>query len=97
MGNSASGFGRQVLEFCNLTGDPDALEAEQYSLVAKQIEENHVPTCDGLIEAEDSFSGTIAAKKAGIYCYGYLNPTSGEQHLHHSEKIIYHLQEIIEK
>lgn len=168
VGNSASGFWRQVLEFCNLTGDPDALEAEQYHLVAKQIEENHVPTSDGLIEVfdwarsngvktalassstrvlvdetlrllnihhyfdctvagdeiemkkpapdvylkvlektgfsasqaiavEDSCSGTIAAKEAGIYCYGYFNPTSGEQDLHNSDKIIYHLQEIIEK
>lgn len=166
VGNSASSFWKQVLEFCNLTGDPDALEAEQYRLVAEQIEENHVPPCDGLIEVfdwarsngvkialassstrvlvnetlrllhidhyfdctvagdeienkkpapdvylkvlektgfsadqavavEDSCSGTIAAGKANIYCYGYSNPTSGEQDLHNAREIIYHLQDII--
>lgn len=167
VGNSASGFWKQVLAFCNLSGDPDALEIDQYRLVAELIEENHVEPSDGLLEVfhwaksngmkialassssrvlvdetlrllkiqhyfdctvagdeietkkpapdvylkvlektgfsadqavavEDSRSGTISAKKAGIYCYGYSNPTSGEQDLQNAGKIIYHLREIIE-
>jgi HAD superfamily hydrolase (TIGR01509 family) len=33
------------------------------------------------IVIEDSFNGVTAAKKAGMYCIGYINPNSGKQNL----------------
>lgn len=166
VGKSSSGFWRTVSGLCGLEQDAYALEAEQYRLVAVQIEENHVPTSDGLMEilswakengvkiglassstrvlvdntlnllgirecfdftvsgdeviqkkpapypylkvlemsgfapeeavaVEDSNSGVQAAKNAGIFCYGYDNPTSGDQDLSNSDQIIKSLREIL--
>lgn len=50
VGRSSSGFWRQIIKLCGIEGEPYALEARQYHLVAKQIEENHVPPSDGLLE-----------------------------------------------
>ena len=167
VGNSSSGFWRQVFALCGLEGDAYELEAEQYYLVAKQIKDNNLPPSDGLLEVfrwakeqgmkiglassstrvlvddvldlmqirayfdytvsgdeiarkkpapdaylkvlemaglpaeaamavEDSGTGIAAAKAAGLYCFGYENPTSGEQNLSQSDRIIKHLKEIIE-
>ena len=43
---------------------------------------------------EDSESGICSAKAAGIYCFGYKNPTSGEQNLKNADKIISRLYEL---
>lgn len=166
VGNSSSGFWRQIIAICGIKGDPYDLEAQQYHLVARQIEENHIPPSDGLREVldwakthdikvglassstrvlvddalrilgiqgyfdytvsgdeipkkkpepdvylrvlemagipaeqavavEDSRTGVEAANRAGIFCYGYQNPTSGEQDLTHAGKKIVNLREII--
>lgn len=50
VGKSSSGFWRKIIELCGIEGEPYALEKEQYRLVAKQIEENHIPPSDGLKE-----------------------------------------------
>lgn len=44
---------------------------------------------------EDSKMGTLAAKRAGIPCIGYKNPTSGNQDLSHSILEIQLLTEVI--
>lgn len=43
---------------------------------------------------EDSKNGTIAAKAAGMYCIGYLNPTSGNQDISISDRVISAYSEI---
>ena len=42
VGKSSAGFWKEILEMCNISGDPYALENRQYALVAWQIKENHV-------------------------------------------------------
>ncbi len=49
-GKSSSGFWRQIIQKCGIDGEPYALEARQYYLVAQQIRENHVPPSEGLLE-----------------------------------------------
>jgi HAD superfamily hydrolase (TIGR01509 family) len=44
---------------------------------------------------EDSNSGVQAAKNAGIFCYGYDNPTSGDQDLSNADQVIKSLKEIL--
>ena len=44
---------------------------------------------------EDTHTGMQAAKNAGIYCYGYKNPSSGEQDMEAADKIIEKLTEIM--
>jgi HAD superfamily hydrolase (TIGR01509 family) len=43
---------------------------------------------------EDSKSGTIAAKKAGMTCIGYRNVNSGDQDLSHADFIVDNIKEI---
>jgi HAD superfamily hydrolase (TIGR01509 family) len=43
---------------------------------------------------EDSKSGTIAAKKAGMTCIGYLNTNSGDQDLSQADFIVRDIKEI---
>jgi HAD superfamily hydrolase (TIGR01509 family) len=42
----------------------------------------------GCIVIEDSSSGTVAAKRAGMKCIGYRNPNSGNQDLSQADYII---------
>lgn len=37
---------------------------------------------------EDSAAGIKAAKSAGVFCYGYYNPTSGKQDLSEADAVI---------
>ena len=60
VGKSSSGFWRMIIEKCGIEGEPYTLEARQYYLVARQIEENHIPPSDGLLEVFEW------AKKNGI-------------------------------
>lgn len=165
VGKSSSGFWRRVLEVYHMEGDPYELEKRQYSLVARQIEENHLQPSDGFLDVvkrakergiriglassstrvlvddalrlldvdryfditvsgdevahkkpepdvylkvlelaggepgrsaavEDSEAGVRAARRAGIFCYGYVNETSGRQDVSGADKVIRHLGEI---
>lgn len=38
---------------------------------------------------EDSYNGIRAAKAAGMLCYGFMNPDSGEQDLSYADKTFY--------
>lgn len=167
VGASASGFWRMVLEQQGLTGDPVALQQEQYQRVEDQIRENHLGPSDGLLEVfdwakahgmkiglassstqplvdhtlelvhvreyfdyvvagdqvsrkkpdpeiyrkvmelageapevsvavEDTAAGIASARGAGIFCYGYDNPTSGPQDLSGASRIIRNLREIMD-
>lgn len=166
VGNSSSGFWRQVIARCGIEGEPLDLEKEQYRLVARQIEENRIPPSEGLKElllwaknhrikvglassstrvlvddalrlleigryfdytvsgdevpakkpapdvyqkvlgmagiaadnaaaVEDTHTGMLAAKNAGIFCYGYRNTTSGAQDMSAADRIINKLEEIM--
>lgn len=48
------------------------------------------------VAVEDSNSGVQAAKNAGIFCYGYDNPTSGDQDLSNSDQVIKNLREVLD-
>lgn len=50
VGKSSAGFWRQIIELCKIGGEPYALEARQYALVAQQIEENHVQPSVGFLD-----------------------------------------------
>lgn len=50
VGKSSAGFWRQIIELCKIEGEPYALEARQYALVAQQIEENHVQPSVGFLD-----------------------------------------------
>lgn len=166
VGNSSSGFWKQVIEKCGIEGEPVDLEKEQYRLVAQQIEEDQIPPSEGLKElllwaigngikiglassstrvlvddalrllkieryfdhtvsgdevsakkpapdvyyrvlemagipaeyaaaVEDTHTGMLAAKNAGIFCYGYRNMTSGAQDMSAADRIIDKLEEIM--
>lgn len=46
---------------------------------------------------EDSRAGVEAAQSAGIFCYGYKNPTSGGQNVNAADEVIEHLSSIIQE
>ena len=46
------------------------------------------------IVIEDSYNGTLAAKRAGMYCIGIQNPDSGEQDLSNADVIIHEFKEL---
>lgn len=50
VGKSSAGFWRQIIELCKIDGEPYALEARQYALVAQQIEENNVKPSVGFLD-----------------------------------------------
>ena len=50
VGKSSAGFWRQIIELCKIDGEPYALEARQYALVAQQIEENGVQPSVGFLD-----------------------------------------------
>lgn len=43
---------------------------------------------------EDSYNGTRAAKAAGMLCYGFKNPDSGNQDLSFADKVFYSFEEL---
>lgn len=45
---------------------------------------------------EDSTNGVMAAKAAGMYCIGFVNPNSGRQDLSSADRIIMNMNEICE-
>ena len=46
------------------------------------------------VAVEDSRAGIEAAKAAGIFCYGYDNPTSGMQDISKADQQIKSIREI---
>lgn len=54
-------------------------------------------TAQDAVAVEDSSAGIEAAHNAGIFCYGYVNDTSGDQDLSKADEIIRNLVEMIEK
>jgi len=46
------------------------------------------------IVIEDSENGVIAAKKAGMYCIGYINPNSGKQDLDKADMKIHSFKQV---
>ena len=46
------------------------------------------------LAVEDSQAGVASAQEAGIYCYGYSNPTSGEQDISAADRVILSLRQI---
>lgn len=166
VGKDSGEFWKLVIEQQGLSGDPYEWEKEQFSLVADQIEEQHIQPTEGLREVlrwakeqglkiglasssnrnlvdralallgvaeafdytvsgeevknkkpapdvyqavlkkagipakealavEDSAAGVEAARKAGIFCFGYQNPTSKGQKLEKADRVIDSLREII--
>lgn len=51
---------------------------------------------ENAVAIEDSGTGIEAARRAGIYCYGYRNDTSGKQDLSMANKIVGELGEVLE-
>lgn len=49
---------------------------------------------DRAVAVEDSQAGVRAAQRAGIFCYGYVNETSGGQDISGADRVIRHLGEI---
>lgn len=47
------------------------------------------------IAVEDSCAGIVSAQKAGIFCYGYRNKTSGNQDISNADAIISRLSDIL--
>ena len=61
-----------------------------------QVLESYDMSASDAFAVEDSFVGASAAKAAGLFCFGYVNPTSGNQNLEISDRKVYSLTEITE-
>lgn len=53
-------------------------------------------TADEAVAVEDSKSGVQSAKSAGLYCFGYSNPTSGGQDISRADIIIDNIGKVLE-
>lgn len=49
---------------------------------------------DQCVVLEDSCNGIRAAKDAGMYCVGYINPNSGNQDLSNADEVVSFIREI---
>ena len=87
----------KIREFfdCTVSGDEIARKKPAPDAYLKVLEITGIPAEDAAA-VEDSSAGIASAKEAGLYCFGYDNPTSGEQDLEQADRIISHLKEIIE-
>ncbi len=79
---------------CVVSGDEIPKKKPAPDIYLRVLELIGVPA-ECAVAVEDTKSGTIAAKDAGIFCYGYVNPTSGQQDLSNARAIIYNLREIV--
>lgn len=52
---------------------------------------------DECVVIEDSENGSKAARAAGMYCFGFANPNSGNQDLSAADEIFYPFGELLEK
>lgn len=86
-----------VIEYFDIivTGDEVAEKKPSPDVYEKVLKVAGV-RCEDAFAVEDSTAGVEAAKRAGIYCYGYRNVTSGEQDLSRSDRIIDDLRDMID-
>ena len=86
----------KIREYFDYTVSGDEIERKKPAPDAylKVLELAGIPA-EAAMAVEDSGTGVAAAKTAGLYCFGYANPTSGEQDLSQADQIISHLKEII--
>lgn len=65
-------------------------EPDIYLEVASQLKVHP----DDCMVLEDSRNGVLAAKRANMYCIGYVNPNSGNQDLSLADKIVTSIHDI---
>ncbi len=78
---------------CTVAGDEVEHKKPAPDIYQKVLSEMGISPEDA-IAVEDSKAGVKAAKTAGIFCFGYQNPTSGSQDLQQADCQIRHLREI---
>lgn len=76
-----------------LTGD-EVKHRKPNPEIYKKMQTKLAVTAKETLAIEDSFSGVLAAKKAGMFCVGYRNPTSGNQDLSMADVCINSLCEL---
>lgn len=81
---------------CTISGDEVLYKKPAPDIYRKVLEKMGI-SADDAIAVEDSGTGVEAAKAAGCYCFGYINPTSGEQDIRKADCAITHFEQIIEK
>lgn len=79
---------------CTVAGDEVQRKKPAPDIYKKALSQLGIQPEDA-IAVEDSKSGIEAAKAAGIFCFGYQNPTSGEQNLQQADCRIKQLNEIV--
>ena len=77
-----------------LSGDEAEKKKPAPDIYLKVLELAEVSSGEAMT-VEDSHAGVESAHQAGIFCYGYRNPTSGPQDISQADRIINHLGEII--
>lgn len=78
---------------CTVSGD-EVLNRKPEPDVYQKVLELMGMKPEEAIAVEDSSTGVAAAKAAGCYCFGYVNPGSGEQNLQKTDCLISHLADI---
>ena len=80
---------------CTVSGDEVAHKKPEPDIYLKALE---LLGCSNnqAVAIEDTTSGIKAAVRAGIFCYGYENPTSGPQDLSQASAVVTNLKQIIE-
>ncbi len=81
---------------CTISGDEVTYKKPAPDIYLKVLEKMGIKA-EEAIAVEDSGTGVTAAKAAGCYCFGYENPTSGEQDLSKADCKITHFCEIMNK
>ncbi len=79
---------------CTVAGDEIAHKKPAPDPYLRVLELSGMAAEDA-VAVEDSCSGTLSAKAAGMECFGYANPTSGNQDLSNSTVVIRNLREIM--
>lgn len=81
---------------CTVSGDEVARKKPAPDIYQKVLAQLGIQSAEA-VAVEDSKTGIEAARAAGIYCFGYINPTSGEQDIQRADCQIPYLGELIEK
>lgn len=81
---------------CTVSGDEVVYKKPAPDIYLKVLERFGI-SADEAIAVEDSGTGIEAAKAAGCYCFGYVNPTSGEQDIRKADCAITNFRQIMEK
>ncbi len=98
--SSPAGFVREILALYDLAGRfPVVVTGDQAARLkpAPDVYLLALARCgaDAACAAaiEDSRAGTLAAKAAGLYCLGYVNPSSGHEDLSAADRLIRRLSD----